>query len=105
MTAQDLFQVIFWVAMYFMVLAITGYYFWEYGKRQAQRAKEYEKKYFCIERIIDNYSMNEINYDWIVTLLENLGSLPYKDKEKTSVLTTKFFIKYSEIRLKRLNEV
>lgn len=85
MTALILF--LFFLAALFVIAWIIV----ETGKRNAESAKEYDAKYLRIESIIDNYQVCEANYDWIMSLLKHLGQLPYKDKERTSVLTTKFF--------------
>ncbi len=104
MTAQDFFQVVFWVAMYFMVLGITGYYFWEYGKLQAQRAKEYENLYSRIQKVINDWDVNENSYNAIYRLIDRLQKLKYKNNEMTSVLKDEFKDRYKPVSDAILNE-
>ena len=87
-----------------MAYFCIAWYISEYGKNQARQYQEYEHLYSRITYVIDEYDITEQTYDYLMKLLERLGQMKYKDKEKTSVLTVKFFVKYSEIRLKRLNE-
>jgi hypothetical protein len=79
------------------VISIPFYLLWLWGKKSAEREREYEKLYLCIEAYIETYEINEWNYKTILNELVNLGQLRYKDREKTSVLTTKFFRKYRDI--------
>ena len=85
-----------------MAYFCIAWYIAEYGKKQAKRYQEYELLYDRITFIIQEYDITEQTYDYLMKLLERLGQMKYKDKEKTSVLTIKFLTKYKEIREKRL---
>lgn len=87
-----------------MAMSVAAWLVWEAGKRNVQRANEYEVRYSRTKRIIDTYEVNERNYDLIIKLLEHLGSLEYKDLERTHVLTCQFFQKYKTIAEERASE-
>ncbi len=90
--------------LFIAALFVCGWIICEVGKRNAERAKEYETKYKRTEDIIDNYEVCDANYDWLMSLLEHLGQLDYKDKERTEVLTMRFFRKYETIAKERASE-
>lgn len=81
------------------IFFLIGYWIVHAGKRAAQRENEYEQLYSEITKMIDCKlaAINEANYDFIIDELIKLGKLKHKDKEKTSVLTVKFFRKYETI--------
>jgi len=86
----------------FIFLFFGAWLVWKAGQRNIIIEQEYNRKYEKIEKIIETYKVEERNYNWIQTLLEHLGQMEYKDGERTSVLSNKFWLKYTDIRLKRL---
>jgi len=86
-------------------LLIGGAYFivW-YGKLQAKLAGEYMKKYLRIQKIIRDYEVCEMNYEWIEKLFDHLLECKYKNREMTETLTMEFFRKYEKIAKERVNE-
>ena len=64
------------------------------GKRNARRCREYEKAYEVINDAIDVLRVDEFNFNQIEDERQRLLLLPYKNKEKTDVLTRKFGEKF-----------
>ena len=83
-------------------LFVVFYSFYEIGRRNAEIAKEYEKRYSKIKRIIEQYPIVKGNYDYIFSELIKLADLKYKDPERSEVLANEFFAKYKQI--KKANE-
>ena len=78
-------------------LAVLWSLIWYYSpwrKLRIARQKEYESTYKRIETIIDKCVVNQMNYDWILTLLHHLGQLPHKNHEKTENLSVMFWRKF-----------
>jgi uncharacterized membrane protein len=92
------------VLLFFLVLSgIFIYLIWR-GKRNTRNAqieKSYEAKYKKIDKVIENYSVCDQNYDYINVLLDHLSELKYRNKEKTIVLRDKFNVKYEGIKQER----
>lgn len=103
METRIILEGIFWFSILLMAIGIIFWLVLEWGKKQLALENEYEKKYEMINRIIDSYEVCELNYDGIMLLLENLGQLKWKNHEKTVVLSNKFWLKYSDIRMKRIS--
>jgi hypothetical protein len=74
----------------------------EIGKRNAIRAKEYDDKYDQVEKFIETMRPDAQHYDFIMNELIELSALKWKNKEKTVVLTNKFFIRFGQERLRRV---
>jgi hypothetical protein len=86
-------------------LLMIAYYFadkWQFRVNQEQ--KEYDYKYDLISCHIESMPVTPENYDAIYRMLTCLGKLPYKNKEKTEVLTNRFWIRFQSERLARLGE-
>jgi hypothetical protein len=79
------------------IISIPFYFLWLWGKKSAQRENEYEQLYKYISDYIDYREISEWNFDFISNELIKLGKLKYKNREKTAVLTVKFFRKYATI--------
>jgi len=91
----------------FMLLVLLCIGYWYVDKWHARilcQAKEYERKYNTIANCIDCMPVNSQNYDTILRMLASLGQLKYKNKEKTVVLTNKFWIRFQSERIIRLSE-
>jgi hypothetical protein len=87
------------------VFLLTVY--WIYAEMKAEKIykkNEYELTYKTIQHFVNFSSASAENYDTGMNMLEHLGQLPYKNKEKTIVLTNQFFIKFQCERIKRLLE-
>ena len=95
---------IYLVILFFMIITVACYFIWEEGKRNAKNAADYDKFYSQIYVIIETHEVCEMNYKWIMRLLTRLGKMKYRNKEKTSVLTMRFFRKYQDIAKKRAEE-
>ena len=78
-------------------LFVVFYSFYEIGRRNAEVAKEYEKRYNKIKRMIDNFAITRGNYESIFSELLKLADLKYKDPERSEVLANEFFAKYKLI--------
>ena len=83
-------------------LFVVCYSIYEIGRRNAEVAKEYEKRYNKIKRMIEQYPIIKGNYDYIFSELMKLADLKYKDPERSEVLANEFFAKYKQI--KKANE-
>jgi len=98
-TTNSIYSGLIWLALGLCAVICAAFWIVEYGKKQLKQEREYEKLYSEISDMIncDLYSINESNYRYIKDELIKLGKLKFKNKEKTSVLTTKFFRKYVSI--------
>lgn len=85
------------ILLFIMTIVVFAWVIWEWGKYNAREHNEYERKYARIQKLINECQVCQKNYDWILLLLQHLGKLKYKNKEKTSVLTIEFFRKYKEL--------
>ena len=92
------------IAGLIVFLIAAAYVIARIGVRNAKLAAEYEQKYDRIKYLIYEVQVCQANYDWILKLLENLGQLPYKNRERTQLLTVEFFKKYQSIAKKQIEE-
>ena len=95
---------IYLVILFFMTICVILWLIWENGKINAKNAADYDKFYSQIYVIIETHEVCEMNYKYIMRLLTRLGKMKYRNKEKTSVLTMRFFRKYQDIAKKRVKE-
>lgn len=86
-----------------VVLFIYDQYL-EYRRRQLQREKEYELKYKQIFSLIAKAEVCNRNYDLILAHLIDLGQMRHKNREKTEVLTMKFFMRFAPVSRHRVLE-
>ena len=91
----------FFIAVLFILVKIVV----DIGVRNAKRARVYEKVYSDIDSLIDSNEICEPNYDWLMSLLDYLVALKYKDKKRSTDLTMKFLNKYKAIAEKRAAEI
>jgi hypothetical protein len=80
-----------------MAMFVVAWAIVEYGKKQMRLEKEYDRVYIWIQLVIDDWRVNEQSYKYIMRLFDQLNSLKFKNKEKTSVLFTNFLLKYKTI--------
>jgi hypothetical protein len=80
-----------------MAMFVVAWAIVEYGKKQMRLEKEYDRVYKWIQSVIDDWKVNEQSYKYIMRLFDQLNSLKFKNKEKTSVLFTNFLLKYKTI--------
>jgi hypothetical protein len=88
-------------------LSVIGFVFWliwKKGNQNAINAREYNRRYILTDTLIDNFEVNKFNYDYILRLLEGLGQMKYKDKNRTIKLTNKFWAKFEPEASKIMNE-
>ena len=93
------------IAFFIAVLFILAKIIVDVGIRNAKRARVYEKVYSDIDSLIDTHEICEPNYDWLMSLLDYLVALKYKDKKRSTDLTMKFLNKYKAIAEKRAAEI
>ena len=93
------------LAFFIAVLFILAKIIVDVGIRNAKRASVYEKIYKNIDYLIDTHMICESNYDWIMSLIDYLVALEYKDKKRSTDLTMKFLNKYKAIAEKRAAEI
>ena len=93
------------LAFFIAVLFILAKIIVDAGIRNAKRARVYEKVYSDIDSLIDSNEVCEENYDWIMSLIDYLVALEYKDKKRSTDLTMKFLNKYKAIAEKRAAEI
>ena len=86
------------------VLSFAWAYATNYHVRRKAQEDEYERKYNWIQCHIETLPVTPQNYDSIMRMLICLGKLPHKNKEKTVVLTNKFFIRFQDERLERITD-
>lgn len=90
------------IVLFFMAIFIAAWIVNEVGKRNAIRAKMYNRLYDLIKKDLLK-PVNDHNYDVIMYRLDMLGQLRHKDKERTHVLSCEFCKLYEPIRLERLS--
>ena len=93
------------LAFFIAVLFILAKIIVDVGIRNAKRARVYEKVYKNIDSLIDTHRVCEPNYDWLMSLIDYLVALDYKDKKRSTDLTMKFLTKYKAIAEKRAAEI
>jgi len=74
-----------------MVIFVITWYWQEWKKTKRNRENIYNMKYLWIEDNMENLAVNEDNFRFIRGCLCELGNLKHKNREKTCVLTTKFY--------------
>ncbi len=82
-----------------MFLVICYWIFYEIKLRQRIKiANEnlYNKRYLLLQDAIRDYDLNESNYKYLKSQLMFLGQMKFKNHEKTAVLTTEFFKRFSD---------
>ena len=79
-----------------MALFIVVYYYQEWANNKDRQEYNYIKQYETIQGYIQKWPINKWSYNAIFAELKRLGHMKYKNKEKTSTLTTKFLRKYTE---------
>jgi hypothetical protein len=94
---SQIFSTVFIVIGLTSFASIPFYLLWLWGKKAAQRENEYEQLYSRIEGYIEMHSIDLVSYKTIMDELIKLGKLKHKNREKTSVLTCRFFTKYATI--------
>ena len=90
----------------FIILLIGYWYVDKWHASLLEELNEYEVKYNMMQRYIRSCSVTHENYESIERMFCCLNKLPYKNKEKTSVLyVTEFLLKFeSEIKRRRSEE-
>jgi len=86
------------------ILSFAWSYVINYHVRRKAQEDEYERKYNWIQCHVETMDTTPANYEAITRMLICLSHLPHKNKEKTSVLTNKFYIRFHEERIARLTD-
>lgn len=94
----------FWFVLFIGFVALFTYLLKRWGEVTARQAKEYEDYYREVQEDLWRREANEHTYDIISYKLNKLIKMPYKNREKTSVLIKKFNDKYLIPRLQRAIE-
>lgn len=93
---------------FFALSLITGIVFfcagYNYAAKLEKRLNEYNTLFREIDEMIEEKPKTSANYDLIENKLIDLGRLRHKNKEMTIILSQKFWIKFSNIRLERVNK-
>jgi hypothetical protein len=89
-TTAILTALVYFVAL-LSLLFLIAWWIIEYGKKTVTEAQEYEKQFVYCDDLIEFRDKTKENYDLIENELLKLGQMKYKDKERTSVLTCKFW--------------
>jgi hypothetical protein len=85
-----------------MAMFVIAWLIVEYGKKQLKEENEYDLLYKEISGEINDRDKNQHNYDILMYKLGKLEKLTYKNKEKTSVLSVNFFMKFKAEAEKRI---
>lgn len=87
----------------FLIIAIFAL-FWglkQWGRIYLKQVREYEADYKLIKKMIDKEPVTKNNFERIDLRLSNLRRLPYKNHEKTEILSNEFRSRYDKIRLQK----
>ena len=103
METLSVLKAFFWLVVFSGVIFLLAWWIVRYGKRQFQMEDEYEKLYQKIMIDVETMKVYSHNYDIILYNLEKLGSLKWKNTEKTHVITMSFFRKFASEAKKRVN--
>ena len=79
-----------------MALFIVVYYYQEWANNKDKQEWTYENQYEAIQGYIQNWPVTPESYNAIFAELKRIGNMKYKNREKTSTLTTQFLRKYTE---------
>jgi hypothetical protein len=86
-------------------LFVVIYYFIDkWTDRRRAREYEYNYRYSLIQYRIDFDNHTSGNYESLMRAITCLSELPYKNKEKTSVLFNDFMIKWKAEKTIKTNE-
>lgn len=94
----------FWFVLFIGFVALFTYLLKRWGEVTAKQAKEYEDYYREVQEDLWRREANEHTYDIISYKLNKLIKMPYKNREKTSVLLHKFNKKFLTSRLQKVIE-
>ena len=78
-------------------LFVVAYYIVEIGKRNAQRAAEYNKRFAILKVVIATYKITEKTYWDIKIGIGLLRELKHKEPERTDLLETEFLNRYENL--------
>lgn len=75
-------------------------------RKKIRRANEnlYNIKYLWLQDAVQSYALHRDNFNYLKTHLIILGQMKFKDKERTSFLTTKFFIRFKRFAMDEVSE-
>jgi hypothetical protein len=80
---------------------------WHYSpwkRRRIGYKRDYNMKYNRISCLVDTAVIDHKNYVWISSLLHHLGQCPYKNREKTQVLSMRFWDRFKDVREKEVEQ-
>ncbi|HUX57119.1 MAG TPA: hypothetical protein VMV77_09100 [Bacteroidales bacterium] len=94
--------VLFTALLWFIGAAIYFIYQWRKDCKRIKRGNErfYKLKYDYIQDEITKRAVTPENYQYLWNQLEQLANLQYKNKEKTVVLSNRFWVKFYCERVK-----
>jgi len=81
------------IGILIMVFLFLWWWF-ELGSRWAKQEQEYEQKRSRIVGYLETWEVNAENYKILKDEIRDLGELKWKDREKTTVIASAFFMKY-----------
>ena len=92
----------FVICSFGVVVFLTCIYFIWKEIRKERKANElaYDMKYLHIQDAVTKWEVCESNFAYLKDQLKQLGHLKHKNREKTTVLTVSFFMKYATIARK-----
>lgn len=94
MTEPTLFQIAVYAIILITVISIPIYLIWKRGNQNAINAKEYDRRYIFVDKLIENFEVDKLNYDFISRALDGIRELKYKDTRRTKELIDKFNAKF-----------
>jgi len=93
------FLVIFVILLAAIFIVVALYYFGKRGvKKIDPEEKRYEDLYQRVQFLLTLYGVCENNYWYILSKIDQLEALPYKNTEMTEILSNTFKEKYQSVR-------
>jgi hypothetical protein len=90
------------ILLFLAGLFYLAYLLVELQRKRNKQEDEFEITYTWLSGLIETKQVNSDNYDYLLNELKKLGQLPHKNKEKTVILTTNFFMKFKDEAKKRI---
>ena len=92
---------------FIFILGAVAYFLWvifEWGKKQMALEDEYNALHKEINSLLDDPAVTSKSYDYIEAKITKLGQLKWKNREQTIQISQKFWLKFTQERLKRIVE-
>ena len=92
----------------FIIVAIAllamGYGAVKWSRMCLKQAHEYEAYYEKLSKKVNNWTINKPNYNILMSQLKTLGSMKWKDRDKTEELFILFLHRFKDEANKSVNE-